>query len=1178
MSKNWTTDQDNAIKARGFQTLVSAAAGSGKTSVLTERVKRILCNTQDPCPVSAILVVTFTQAAAMEMKDRIFSAMERELAKSGDKSGYIRKQITLLPTADICTMDAFCMKIVKENFHLAGVSADFKILDKKDNEELMRQIGEEIISQMYEENDPAFESLTRMFLTERDDSELYKIIKRLYDYSRSYANPKEWLCQIAQSFSPEKSPEETGLTDVIYKYLDIFADYYLQRFNKCITLMNDDGKFSPDYYDRFNRTVEQLTILKNAVSQKNWDGAVEVCREGLIGTKNGARNRGVSEEIKKITQEIFDDMEDDLVSFRKRTIPTAEEHKKDCEILCPMVEKLCDCIMRLSEGLEAAKAELNAYTFNDILHKCLDLLLNVNNDPRNTVLTELKGRYREILIDEFQDTNEAQNMLFNLISRDKTNLYAVGDVKQSVYRFRLASPELFVNLKDSLEEYDGTNKPSKILLKSNFRSREGITEAVNYIFKRIMSRSVGEIDYNEDEYLNFGAKYYGNKATPDVEILCIDKPQTEDAPPVTEAQAVAEYIESVVKGRAQVLNGNSTRDVKYGDFCILLRAKKNAVLYSEALKNLGIPVSVGAEGESHEYKEIRFLISLLKVINNPLLDVSLVAVLMSPVFGFTPDELSKIRLVDKNEDLYTCLVKYSESSLKAKAFLSKLALYRNISSAYSQRELVEFICQDTSVESIYYVAGEGEQRSANIKGFVKLAEDFNAGGRRSLSEFIRYIDSAVENKAVTALESGFADDNSVKIMTVHKSKGLEFPYVLICSCSTLLNKRDSYENLILSKDTGIGIKIRDDENFTKYHTLSSVATEKSVLFGSASEELRVLYVAMTRAKEHLTFVCDVSSDSLKKKVRLNSTCSVGASGKISPYAVYRANSMSEWILSAFASHKNAEIIRDLCSLPQSYCENEANFALDVSYITASGAFKAHVGDSAEDNIEYPVDAELYNRICDSIAYEYPFDCSGILAKRTASSTEKTNENHQYFALSKPEFLKSRLTGADRGTAIHKFLECADFSLALSDFEAESQRLLESGLMDESQMAVINKADILDFLNTSLMKRFFNSQRIFKEYEFSVLKKAGDFYENAKENVKNEDIVIQGKLDLAFEENGQCVLIDYKSDNITQKEKYAQIYGKQLEIYADALTQCTGCPVKEKYIYSFKLAEFIKIGE
>ncbi|MGN1315660.1 MAG: helicase-exonuclease AddAB subunit AddA [Acutalibacteraceae bacterium] len=1173
MSREWTPNQIKAIEARNMQILVSAAAGSGKTSVLTERVKRILCDTENPCSVSEILVVTFTRAAAAEMRDRIYKAISEEIESNKGNADYLRRQMTLLPTADICTIDSFCAKIVRENFHLANVGADFRILDEKDEKELMKYAVKQVVDELYEEGDDAFIALTQMFLDERGDVRLEDVIETLYKYSRSYPSPFGWLNEIAEKFSPHNSLDDTGWTEVLCQYLSMFSDYFASRMDRCAELLEDSGNFDANYIRRFSGTAENLKLLKELSDNRSWDALVSFLRDGIT-VKPASRNKNVDKDLQSITDRVFKEFETTLAGIEKRTLPTVRENTADCEILYPIVNKLCSAVKRLSRVLDEAKFEKNAYGFDDILHKAIDLLVDFSdNEKKKTPLAEeLTLKYKEILIDEYQDTNNAQNIIFEIISRNKTNIYTVGDVKQSIYGFRLASPDLFMNLKNTLAEYDGQEKPSQITLENNFRSREGITKAVNSIFSGIMSREIGEMEYGEKEFLNYSAKFPEHH-TPDTELICVNADKKDENAP-TEAKKVAEYIKSVVDSGVTVSDSKGQRKVCWGDFCILLRsAKGKASKYAEELKKLSIPVTVSVENGASESKEIMFLTSLIKVINNPLMDIPLIATLSSAVFGFTPDELSEIRMSDRKSDFYVCLVKYAQTNNKAKIFLDKLKLYRNISVALPIDEFVEFVISDLAVSDIYYAAGEGVQRNSNIRGFVKLSKDFTESGRKGLNDFVRYIDLAAEKGGLKSVDNNFVDGNSVKIMSIHKSKGLEFPYVLIADCSKDFNRQDAYKQLTFSRKTGLGMRIRNDEMFSRYHTLSSAATEKSVLFSMLSEELRVLYVAMTRAKEHLTFFFNVSEESLKNRVKLNHILSCENGEKLHPFAVYRAGSMAEWILSSLSNHRDGEVIRKICGIPQESFKEEADFSFDCTYIESDDATFSI---ETEPQGKVSANEELLERIKNNIEYVYPFDYSGILAKRTASSTESPKKKREYFGTAKPSFLNESFSGADRGTAVHKFLELCDFKLAFEDVEKEKSRLLEKGLLADKELAVLDSGSVKCFFNSDIGIRLLASEEVLKEYEFSILKNAEELYGDLPESANKEQIVVQGKLDCAFKEDDGYVLIDYKTDNVSDESHYISTYKNQLEIYGSALSQCTGCSVKEMYIYSFKIKKFIKI--
>ncbi len=1172
MSKtNWTPSQQNAIDARGMQILVSAAAGSGKTAVLTERVKNIVTDTENPCDVSDILVVTFTRAAAREMKERIHKALKDSYVK--EHSDHIRDQISLLPLADICTIDSFCSKIVKDNFNKANVSVDFTLLDEKELSEMTSEAISRVIDLLYEENSEAFISLTSMFLSERDDVKLAEVIGELYKYSRSYPSPEIWLDSIADSFSPDKTPNETIWADIIYKDVGLLTDFHAKRLARTIALLEESGGFNPVFIERFTASRDKLLQLKKMVDDKNWNGMVNYIRDGLVVAPK-AVNSKVDNYVKGIANDAFSAFKQDAEVLAGLDLPLEDEHRKDCALLRPMIEKLCQAVKMLGKELDSMKIERNAYSFDDILHKCIDLLVNFSGDTwtRTPIAENLQSKYKEIFIDEYQDTNHAQNIIFEALSRDCENLYCVGDVKQSIYKFRLASPELFMKLRRNLPEYNGNKQASQITLDRNFRSREGITQVTNHIFESVMSDAVGEIDYNEKERLVYGADY-SKKDTPDVELLCLDYSEFNSAEATElEAEQIAEYIKKLLSSGIKIKTKQGERSLESSDICILLRSlKSKAAIYSEALKNVGIPSNTVLDGDVSQSKEIQFLVSLIKVVSNPLMDVPLVSVLFSPVFGFSADELAEIRMVDSKADLYVCLEKYAEQSPKARRFLDKIRLYRNISSSYPIDEFVRFVVKDTDVFNIYLASNEGVRRKANIRGFIDFAEKFTDSGRTGLGLFVRSLDNAI-NAGHMKSYNGNVSPEGVQIMSIHKSKGLEFPYVIVANCSAEFNRSDAYKTLKISRDTGIGLKIRDDKNFTTYNTVSAVATEKDILYSGASEELRVLYVAMTRAKEHITFVCSFKNrDGLKKKIRLNNYLSFNSQGKLHPYAVYKAKSMSELLLTCFSQHKDCDIVCDLCEIR--IPENRvASYNMDVSPIVEYCCCV----DDYENEKEAEVNYEVLNELKDRVLYEYKFDSSGLLAKRTASLIDNHKKDRRFFAKKKPQFLNESFTGADKGTAIHKFFELCDFRKAFINLDEEKHSLLNRGLMTEKELNVLDVSSVEAFLNSHIGQRLLGSQEVLKEYEFAFIKKAGELYYNVSDAIKDEEIVIQGKLDCAFIENDKAVLIDYKSDNVTDEDSYRNLYSSQLSLYAEALERCTGYKVEERYVYSFKLKRFIEI--
>ncbi len=1176
MSKRvWTKNQQAAIDARGEQVLVSAAAGSGKTAVLTERVKNILCDEANPCSPTEILVVTFTKAAAGEMRERISKALKDEIKNNPSKKVFLKKQLNLLPTADICTMDSFCAKIVRENFNLAEISSDFQIIEKSDLEDLKKQCINEVLDELYENEDDSFSVLKSFFMNERNDSELEKIILKLCFFSEAYPSPQKWLNEVTESFNPELDINETVFAEQMYSYFELMFDYWQQIIKTKLKLLKEEINEENDCTNIADKNILLLDTLIKLTKERRWDDLVNNMRENPIVKYSSPKK---ANPLYKELNAIIGDCKNEIDGIILKGLPTSSEHKEDCQLLYPVVKKLCEAVNMFSKKLIAKKQELNSYDFYDILHKCIDLLVEFNSD--GTVLKtefakELTEKYKEILIDEYQDTNEAQNILFEMISRDKKNFYCVGDVKQSIYRFRRATPALFMGLKEQLPVFDGTlNKPTQIILEKNFRSRNDVTQCVNFIFSQLMSKKIGDIKYDENEYLYCGAEYPESEKE-NVELHILDSvPLSAEESLKREAEYIANYIKTTVESGTLVKGENGMRPARYDDFCIIARSlKKSLDNFTSALSELGIPSVFEGEEISPKSKEISLLVSLIKAVNNPLLDVPLVSVMLSPLFGFTSDELAEIRLVNKKSDIFTCVLEYAKENEKAKCFIRKLDFYRNMAASYPIYDFVKLLIDDTAISEIFMSTDNGEERYNSIQSVLKTAENFSNTGRYGLSSYVRYLDLVIQNEALS--NGSVSASTGVKLMTIHKSKGLEFPFVILANCAKLFNSSETTDPLLVSREVGVGLKIRDDNKFTKYDTLSTIANEKALKISGVSEELRVLYVALTRAKENLIFVCSINSK--KSKDRISSPlCFYDEDGKrkFNPFSVYKYMNFSEWICSAFVFHEQAKPLREYVGMTTTE-KLENSFPLKVFVETDYDL--TEIAEEEHEQIEAEVNYDLLEKIRERAEYVYPYDeLSTVLAKINASSVEKHIARREFFASKKPKFTDEKTTGAKRGTVVHKFLELCDFKDAYENFEGEISRLLSEYKLTEDEISVIDKVDIEKFFNEDVGKRLLNSNEVYKEYEFSVLKNAGEFYPELPENLKEEKIVVQGKFDCAFIEPDGAVLIDYKTDKITDEETLVSIYKGQLDVYKSALEECIEIPVKETYIYSFKIGKFIKI--
>lgn len=1163
----FTEDQLNAVNSRGGTLFVSAAAGSGKTAVLTERVVKLLCDENENVSPDELLIVTFTRAAAAEMREKIAAALRREAAKTGNVR--LKRQLLLLPSADICTMDAFCSKIVRENFHLACVTPDFRMLSEHEEEILKESAVNAVLEELYQSKEQDLTALTDLFSGEKGDGQLSDAILSLYKYSQSYPFPEKWLLSVGEMYSPDLPLSDSVWGKTVLEYIGQSVDYAISLEESALGLASEDSGLYDNYAPAILNDLKQLNGLKILADKGDWDGVVDaLCGFGIISLGSGAR--GANKELRAAAKSGRDEAVKTIKELWNFQLPSLEVHREDVLAMKNAVELLINSVIKFSEKLDGLKRGENSYGFSDILHMSISLL--VNSEGGKTPLSEsLCKKYKEILIDEYQDTNEAQDMLFYSVSKDGNNLFFVGDVKQSIYGFRLAMPEIFLRKKESLPLFDGVVFPSQIMLDRNFRSRKAVCEFVNHIFSRIMSEQTGELSYGAGERLVPAADYPDSSAN-EAELIILDAPDgvnTADSRRL-EAEYVADYIENIVKSGYEITEKDKTRPVRYGDFCVLLRAVRSvAPAYYAALKKRGIPVASPTDSQFFSTREISFVHSLLRALDNPLLDVPLAAALMFPVFGFTADDLAGMRIIRREEPLFTGLSALArDGDKKAGAFLEQFTRMRNEASRLTVTELLFYLYDETGIMSVVSAMDHASERRRNLLAFLNLAKEYTNGRESSVSGFTRFLNKArLSGKSVESSSGADFSEHEVKIMSVHKSKGLEFPVVILAGCANKFNTAYERANLLIDRKTGIGMPRRDIPTLSKYRTVPFTAARLSVERTEKAEELRLLYVAMTRAKEKLVMVC-----SKPEKSDFSFTDNmVDGKGEAYPFAIRKARSFYEWLVCAILNHPDAQILRtpNVNRLIQT---QKSEFKLSVM---TGRLEEKEITEKKTERISTP-DRGLEKLISERISYVYPYiSLKSVSAKRTASSLAG-EAAAQHFANSKPSFVSGAPDAAARGTAVHKFLELCDFKAASQNAKKEAKRLLESGALNENEYGLIDFSKVEDFFGSLLGQRLVSSDKILREYKFSVFRRAGELYGELESGFADEPVVVEGVVDCAFYEGGEIVLIDYKTDRTKDINTLKRRYENQLGAYKNALSQCEGRPVKEAYIYSLYLSDFIKV--
>ena len=1182
MGVKWTTDQQHAIECRKGSVLVSAAAGSGKTTVLVERVIRRLTDEDNPCSVEDLLIVTFTRAATAQMREKIGAAILKRLSED-PTDRHLRRQYMLLPFAKICTIDSFCNDLVRENFHALGISPDYSLLDNETAVIMKNDVCEAMLERAYEEDsDGSFSGLSDMMSSGSSDEDFAKLIIKMYDISTAYPFPDLWLDSLIEEYSqPDINKSCWG--GIIKKYVCDMLDYCVSSSNDMMAAMESDSIVADAYGAAVQSDINMYAELREKVN-RDWDEALEAFNTvKYMGL--GRVPKGYESETKNAVMTARKKLKDLLKKVPNIMCVSSGEHSEDVRLMRGPVTKLIELVKQFGREYYAEKDKMNSADFSDILHRALNLLA-VSDGRGGYIKTdlarELSSHYVEILVDEYQDINEAQDMIFKAISADENNLFTVGDVKQSIYRFRQAMPEIFLRRRSTTHSFESGKYPLGITLGSNFRSRVGVTSCVNYIFRQLMSTEAGELEYDDSEALNAAAKY-PERDTPDCELHVVtDKGNRADT---LEAQAryVAKYIERTVReGKMLVTKGGALHPASYGDFCILLRTAKNvSSVYANALSERGIPVFSPETGGFFEAAEISFILSLLRVLDNPVQDIPLAAVMLSPLFGFSAGELADIRASAKErleagetEPLYRSVAASAdEGDEKAVAFLKKIESLRRLSLTLSAGELVRRVCEETGFDAIAGAMPDGERRRLNIGLLCDYAEKYEAAGNLGLSGFIRFIDKVARTSgdlATAARPSENAD--IVRIMTVHQSKGLEFPICILADMQHAFNERDNTESVLISSSAGLGMKRRTEDGISVYDTASRRAAVITSERMGRSEEMRVLYVALTRAKENLVMVTSVPNPE-KGLAKVAVECGIGE--RANPFAVLRMNNFSDLVLTALMRHPAADELRKLSGVDVPiFLPEKDRFKLKV-VVSDSESFMT---ESANEQ-KIAAKPVFFNEVQARLDYSDPRSMlSSVPAKRAASDGSERGINREYFASSRPAFMSSGgLTPAQRGTATHKFMQFSDYSAARAGIESELARLVDGGFLSEDEGKAVNIGAAKRFFMSPLAERIFASDNVMREKKFAALFPAKFFYPELTGEAAEEKIVVQGIADCVFVEDGKLVIVDYKTDTGVDAEALLDRYSAQLGIYREALSQALGMPVKETLLYSFFMNSTVKVG-
>ena len=1188
MAEKLTNEQQSAVDSRERSLLVSAAAGSGKTKVLVERlfsyVEREGANLDD------FLIITYTRAAASELRGKIAKALNERMER--DPGNYhLRQQMLRVYRADIKTVDAFCTSLLRENCHLLGEDArghalrpDFRVLDENEAEVLRGRVLARTLEDFYDHLTSGGTLLADTLGAGRDDSALEQLVLELHAKLQAQPYEDKWL-DAQRAFwraVPEKI-EETPYGKILLNEVERKARHCKGLLQRAAQEMCANDALNQKYAPAFLDASYQLEALEGKIAQ-GWDAArgVTIAFPRLAAVKDSDGG-----EMKARMKGLWDNCKETVKGFAELFAASSDEAVEDLRTMAPAMLALIDLTADFSRRYNEEKRRRNAADFSDQEHEAIRLLVAENGEP--TELAALVStRYREIMVDEYQDTNEVQNRIFDAISCKGENLFTVGDVKQSIYRFRLADPRIFLqhyNTWPPLAAAD-EHESAKLLLSRNFRSRREVLEATNFVFRNVLSREMGELDYGENEMLRPGASY-AESTVCGAEFHLLDLPtQTgEHRVRASEAEAafVADYIRNMLSSKFPVQDDKTRelRPVREEDIVILMRSPSTRLLdYRRALESRGIRCAADAGEDFFASMEIAVLFSFLQVIDNPRQDVPLIAVLRSPLFGFVPDELATLRSQQRTGDFYDALLLSEDGH--SKAFLAVLQSLRDSAAHLSVRELLNEIYRKCNVLGVFGAMHRGAERKENLLAFLELSEDFARAGRRGLFDFVRTLREQLASGEAAAMQTTHAS-SGVRIMSIHKSKGLEFPVVILSDLARRFSNMDFQSSVLVHPQLGLGPVCVDAQRHIQYPTIARQALERTLRREAKAEELRVLYVAMTRAKEKLVMVhTQANAGGRVADLMALSDCPV------LPEAVDSGKCMGDWIMLPLLQRSEAGALRAFAGqnsegrffaeeTPWTVCVHDGlQFAAPVQQSDAAAE------ERAPQREDLPADFA-------ALSYRYPYaEQTAFPAKLTATQlkgraideeiSENTTLPPRLRNLCKPKFLagKTALTGAERGTALHLVMQDLDFFCEPNEQSVRAQieaMRAQRKLTDEQANAVDVQA-IVRFLRSDLAARIRKSKQVEREYRFSLLRPVRDF----SSLDADDSVLLQGVVDCFFEEDGELVVVDFKTDHVScaQLDERAEHYRPQLEAYSMALTRVMGKKVKEKVLYFFSAGEEMRL--
>ncbi len=1149
MAETLTAQQQQAVSDRGGKLLVSAAAGSGKTKVLVDRLLSYLLDPYQPANLDDFLIITYTKAAAAELRTKIANKLSEKIS-TDPENRHLQHQLQRLYLTKISTVHSFCADILREYAYYLDIPSDFRVADETECLELQIRVMDQVLTAAYAKiaDNPDFCAFIDTQGLGRDDRQIPEIVLKVYNSAKCHLNPEQWLdnCVAFEDAGEAADVAQTMWGRYLIDDLRSYLDLHIDALNRCALLAaNADNMEKPAQV--LSETVDQLRLLRNAGT---WDAilAHSLIDYGTLRFSAKCTDTALIQQIKAVREACKKGVAKKMRAFSDNSTQILSDNRK---IKCA-VRGLVSLVKQFDTAYSKLKQSRRMLDFSDLEHKMLDLVLGKSRNGITVAATEIGKRFREVMVDEYQDTNQVQDAIFAALTQRKQNCFMVGDVKQSIYQFRLADPGIFLEKYNAYPSADNAavGEGRKVVLSSNFRSSGGVIQAVNDVFSICMSEQVGGLVYGEEEQLNEGLEHIP-LGCPETELYCID---VEEDTYAEEASFVADHIAGMLDGKHMVRDKNGLRSVKPEDIVILLRSPNSVGgQFQFALEQRGIRCDMGGGADLLSTEEVETLVALLRVICNPLQDIPLVALLGSRLFGFTADDLAVLRQKNKHISMYESLL---ENPLeKTKQFLDTLNKLRRVSQMSSLSNLLTRIFSQTRIDSIYAALPNGELRVENLQNFMQIVANYERTTGRGLVQFLEYLD-AISDRGISA-SGEQSTSGAVTIMSIHKSKGLEFPVVFLCGLSRAFNRESTRAQVLCDKQLGLGPSCADEIHRVRYPSVAKRAIAAKITAESLSEEMRVLYVAMTRAKDRLimTYAApNVENDIQEISVRMAFSDPL--------LLTVDADCPGVWVLLTALKCSDRDWKIQRVKAPENNAASQ---------------------DIVEGNAE--VSSGMVAEIQRSLHFSYGhIPATQSPSKQTATQlkgrrkdqeiAENTrNEMRSNRSWRKPSFVEQIRQGSAYGNAYHAVMQYISYDHCMTpkDVSDEIHRLVEQQFISQEQADMVDSKKIADFFATDVGQKLCTGGNVLREFKFSVLQDAVDYYPE----ILDEKILVQGVVDCALIEDDGITVIDFKTDRVTTDtiESVAASYRQQLLTYAHALEKIYKKPIKAAMLYFFSLGQF-----